>query len=280
MKYSAVTFTSSTIEDWQKDLLISELAEIGFDTFEDIDGGFEAYIPSANLDIQALESVLLSEVDGFDLDYQVKEIEEKNWNQLWESNFNPILVDNKCYVRATFHEDRPEFPYQIIIDPKMSFGTGHHQTTSMMLSFILENDFNAKEVLDMGCGTGILAILASKRGAKQLLAVDYDPICVDSVIENIQLNDVDNIAAKLGSKEAIEGLTFDTILANINRNILLDQLETYSTCLANGGELYLSGFYDGEDLEILKQKADSVGFQYVENKVLDNWCAAKFTKAN
>lgn len=279
MKYSAVTFTSSTIEDWQKDLLISELAEIGFDTFEDIDGGFEAYIPSANLDIQALESVLLSEVDGFDLDYQVKEIEEKNWNQLWESNFNPILVDNKCYVRATFHEDRPEFPYQIIIDPKMSFGTGHHQTTSMMLSFILENDFNAKEVLDMGCGTGILAILASKRGAKQLLAVDYDPICVDSVIENVQLNDVDNIAAKLGSKEAIEGLTFDTILANINRNILLDQLETYSTCLANGGELYLSGFYDGEDLEILKQKADSVGFQYVENKVLDNWCAAKFTKA-
>lgn len=280
MKYSAVTFTSSTIEDWQKDLLISELAEIGFDTFEDIDGGFEAYIPSANLDIQALESVLLSEVDGFDLDYQVKEIEEKNWNQLWESNFNPILVDNKCYVRATFHEDRPEFPYQIIIDPKMSFGTGHHQTTSMMLSFILENDFNAKEVLDMGCGTGILAILASKRGAKQLLAVDYDPICVDSVIENVQLNDVNNIAAKLGSKEAIEGLTFDTILANINRNILLDQLETYSTCLANGGELYLSGFYDGEDLEILKQKADSVGFQYVENKVLDNWCAAKFTKAN
>ena len=280
MKYSAVTFTSSTIEDWQKDLLISELAEIGFDTFEDIDGGFEAYIPSANFDIQALESVLISEVDGFDLDYQVKEIEEKNWNQLWESNFNPILVDNKCYVRATFHEDRPEFPYQIIIDPKMSFGTGHHQTTSMMLSFILENDFNAKEVLDMGCGTGILAILASKRGAKQLLAVDYDPICVDSVIENVQLNDVDNIAAKLGSKEAIEGLTFDTILANINRNILLDQLETYSTCLANGGELYLSGFYDGEDLEILKQKADSVGFQYVENKVLDNWCAAKFTKAN
>jgi len=280
MKYSAVTFTSSTIEDWQKDLLISVLAEIGFDTFEDIDGGFEAYIPSANVDIQALESVLLSEVDGFDLDYQVKEIEEKNWNQLWESNFNPILVDNKCYVRATFHEDRPEFPYQIIIDPKMSFGTGHHQTTSMMLSFILENDFNAKEVLDMGCGTGILAILASKRGAKQLLAVDYDPICVDSVIENIQLNDVDNIAAKLGSKEAIEGLTFDTIFANINRNILLDQLETYSTCLANGGELYLSGFYDGEDLEILKQKADSVGFQYVENKVLDNWCAAKFTKAN
>ncbi|MVZ66106.1 50S ribosomal protein L11 methyltransferase [Sphingobacterium sp. DK4209] len=279
MKYTAVTFTSSTIEDWQKDLLISELAEIGFDTFEDIDGGFEAYIPSANLDVQALESLLLNEVQGFDLDYQVKDIVEENWNKIWESNFNPILVDNTCYVRATFHEDHPEYLYQIIIDPKMSFGTGHHQTTSMMLSFVLENDFQDKDVLDMGCGTGILAILAAKRGAKQLLAVDYDPICVDSVVENAQLNSVTNITAKLGSKEAIAGLEFDTILANINRNILLDQLDTYSACLTNGGELYLSGFYEAEDLDILKQKAISVGFQYVENKVLDNWCAAKFTKA-
>lgn len=279
MKYTAVTFTSSTIEDWQKDLLISELAEIGFDTFEDIDGGFEAYIPSANLDVQALESLLLNEVQGFDLDYQVKDIVEENWNKIWESNFNPILVDNTCYVRATFHDDHPEYPYQIIIDPKMSFGTGHHQTTSMMLSFVLENDFQDKDVLDMGCGTGILAILAAKRGAKQLLAVDYDPICVDSVVENAQLNSVTNITAKLGSKEAIAGLEFDTILANINRNILLDQLDTYSACLPNGGELYLSGFYEAEDLDILKQKASSVGFQYVENKVLDNWCAAKFTKA-
>ena len=131
----------------------------------------------------------------------------------------------------------------------------------------------------MGCGTGILAILASKRGTKQLLAVDYDPICVDSVVENSQLNSVSNITAKIGSKEAIEGLEFNTILANINRNILLDQLEIYSECLPNGGELYLSGFYEAEDLDILKQKASSVGFQYVENKVLDNWCAAKFTKA-
>lgn len=279
MKYTAVTFTSSSLEDWQKDLLIAELAEIGFDTFEDNPTGFDAYIPAANLDIQALETVLLQEVQGYDLNYEVKDIEEQNWNKLWESNFNPILVDDTCYVRATFHEDKPQYPYQIIIDPKMSFGTGHHQTTSMMLSFILDNNFEGKRVLDMGCGTGILAILAAKRGATELLAVDYDPICVESVRENAQLNHCEQIKERLGSKETIEGVQVDTVLANINRNILLDQLATYADCLPAGGELYLSGFYDGEDLEILKQKAESVGFQYNDKKTLDNWCAAKFTKA-
>lgn len=279
MKYSAVTFTSSAMEEWQKDLLVAELANLGFDTFEDQDQGFVAYVPSASLDIQALETLLLNEAGDYDLSYDVQELEQQNWNQLWESNFSPIIVDDQCYVRATFHEDRPEFPYQIIIDPKMSFGTGHHQTTSMMLSFILENDFEGKRVLDMGCGTGILAILAAQRGAKELLAVDYDPICVESVKENKVLNNVPNITEKLGSKEAIEGLKFDVILANINRNILLDQLEVYAQDLGIAGDLYLSGFYDGEDLSILTEKAKSLGFDYQDKKVLDTWCAAKFIKA-
>ena len=280
MKYTAVTFTSSTIEEWQKDLLIAELANLGFDTFEDQDQGFVAYVPSSNLDIQALETVLATEAVGYDISYQVEELENKNWNQVWESNFSPILVDDQCYVRATFHEDKPEYPYQIIIDPKMSFGTGHHQTTSMMLSFILENNFEGKRVLDMGCGTGILAILASKRGAKDILAVDFDPICVESVNENKELNQVSNIEAKLGSKEVIVGLQFDVVLANINRNILMDQFDVYASDLPDAGELYISGFYDGEDLEILREKAESLGFQFVEKKVLDTWCAAKFIKAN
>ncbi len=280
MKYTAVTFTSSNMEEWQKDLLIAELANLGFDTFEDQDQGFVAYIPAANLDIQALETALLVEAVGYDISYDVNELENKNWNQVWESNFSPIVVDDQCYVRATFHEDKPEYPYQIIIDPKMSFGTGHHQTTSMMLSFILENDFEGKSVLDMGCGTGILAILASKRGASNILAVDFDPICVESVLENKVLNQVDNIEAKLGSKEAIEGKKFNTILANINRNILLDQFDVYYADLENSGELYISGFYDGEDLDILRNKAEGLGFQFVDKKVLDTWCAAKFIKAN
>lgn len=278
MKYTAVNFISKDIQDWQKDLLIAELGEIGFDTFEDTNNGFSAYIPSANLDIQALETLLLVQVEGFELDYQVEDIEEQNWNVLWESNFNPIELGDQCYVRATFHESKPEFPYEIVIDPKMSFGTGHHQTTSMMLSYVLENEFKGKAVLDMGCGTGILAILASKKGANRILAVDYDSICVESVLENAPLNHITNIEARLGSKEVIVGEIFDTILANINRNILLDQLDTYYSVLKSQGELYLSGFYVEQDLDILKEKCQSLGFSFVDNKELNGWCAAKFIK--
>jgi ribosomal protein L11 methyltransferase len=181
-------------------------------------------------------------------------------------------------VRATFHEAKPEFPYEIIIDPKMSFGTGHHQTTSMMLQYILENDFNGKQVLDMGCGTGILAILASKKGANSVLAVDYDEICVESVIENRALNHVEHIEALCGSYEVLTGRVFDVILANINRNILLEQLPQYALSIRTGGELYLSGFYEQEDLAILSDAATSLGFEFISNKVLNNWCAAKFVK--
>lgn len=278
MKYSAVIFTSSTMEEWQKDLLIDGLGDIGYDTFEDVEQGFAAYIPAANLDLQALETVLLSNTEGFDLTYEVKDFEDQNWNKLWESNFNPILVDNKCYVRATFHPSRSDIPYEIVIDPKMSFGTGHHQTTSMMISYILENDFAGKEVLDMGCGTGILAILASKRGASELFAVDYDDICVASVEENKERNGITNIESAHGSKEVIVGKSFDAILANINRNILLDQFETYADVLKEEGMLFISGFYDGEDLSVLTNKAQSLGLVFSDKKQLDNWCSAKFIK--
>ncbi|MGJ1448189.1 50S ribosomal protein L11 methyltransferase [Sphingobacterium spiritivorum] len=279
MKYSEVIFTCNSAEEWQQDLLIAELAEIGFDTFEDTESGFAGYIPSANLDLQQLETVLLHAPEGLEVHYIINDLEEQNWNKLWESNFNPIVVDDQCYVRATFHEHKEQYPYEIIIDPKMSFGTGHHQTTSMMLSFILENDFEGKEVLDMGCGTGILAILASFRGATHVFAVDYDPICIDSVEENKIRNQVSNIESQVGSYEVLEGRLFDTIVANINRNILLEQFEQYAASLKDKGELYISGFYDGEDLAILSDKAKQLGFSFVMKKVLDDWCSAKFIKA-
>lgn len=278
MKYVKVIFQLLSGEEWQKDLLISDLAEIGFDTFEDTESGFAAYIPAANLDLQALETLMLHLDDGLDIEYEIQEIEDQNWNKLWESNFSPIEVGGECYVRATFHESKPDFAYEIIIDPKMSFGTGHHQTTSMMLQYILENDFQHKSVLDMGCGTGILAILASKKGAKSVLAVDYDEICVESVIENRVLNQVKDIDAICGSFEVLEGQVFNVILANINRNILLEQLPQYALSINKSGELYLSGFYVQEDLEMLSDKALSLGFEFVSKKVLNNWCAAKFMK--
>lgn len=278
MKYTAVNFVSSDIQDWQKDLLIADLGDIGFDTFEDTEEGFSAYIPNSNLDLQALETLLLSQVVDFSLDYQVQDVKEENWNSLWESNFNPIVVADKCYVRATFHEAKPEYTYEIVIDPKMSFGTGHHQTTSMMLSYILENNFQGKKVLDMGCGTGILAILASKKGASSILAVDYDSICVDSVKENCELNGITNIQSLLGSKEVIVDQKFDVILANINRNILLDQMSTYSDDLDINGELYISGFYEEQDLPLLQKCCEEASLSYVSHKVTDKWCAAKFIK--
>lgn len=278
MKYSSVTFTSLTMQDWQRDLLIDSLGEIGYDTFELTAQGVVAYIPTANLDIQALETLLLRETEGFDVRYVVQDIAQQNWNALWESNFQPIIVEGACYVRATFHEPKPEVPYEIVIDPKMAFGTGHHQTTSMMLSYILENDFQDYEVLDMGCGTGILAILAVKRGAKHVLAIDYDEVCVESVKENCARNNVKTVAAELGSEERIAGKVFDIILANINRNILMDQLHQYGLSTKSGGALYISGFYDGVDLEILKEQAQAVGFDYESKKAKDKWCAAKFIK--
>ncbi|MCL7987582.1 50S ribosomal protein L11 methyltransferase [Sphingobacterium sp. lm-10] len=278
MKYTSVTFSSSTIEDWQKDLLIAELGDIGYDTFEYTTDGFVAYIPAANLDIPALESLLVREAEGYEVDYEVQEVEEQNWNVLWESNFQPITVDGRLYVRATFHTPQPQYEYEIVIDPKMSFGTGHHQTTAMMLSYILDADLDGKAVLDMGCGTGILAIAAAKRGASSILAVDYDEICVSSVAENSALNEITKIEAALGSQEQIAGKSFDVILANINRNILLDQLESYSESLSSDGKLYISGFYEGEDLDILKQKAQSVGLVFNDQKVLDRWCSAMFVK--
>ncbi|WP_140938967.1 50S ribosomal protein L11 methyltransferase [Sphingobacterium lumbrici] len=278
MKYASVVFISSDIEDWQKDLFIAELGEIGFDTFEDTENGFVAYIPSANLDVQVLETLILTQAHGFHLDYEINELGEENWNILWESNFNPIIVDDQCYVRATFHEAQPGYAYEIVIDPKMSFGTGHHQTTSMMLSFILENNFEGKRVLDMGCGTGILAILASKKGAESIMAVDFDSICVESVEENKKLNGISNITSYLGSKEVIGDSAFETILANINRNILLDQLDVYAGSLAANGELYMSGFYYEEDLMIIRQKCESLNLFFKESKKLDAWCSAKFIK--
>ena len=278
MKYIEVIFQIISGEEWQKDLFIADLADIGFDTFEDTESGFAAYIPAANLDLQALETLMLGLPDGLSVDYSVQEIENQNWNKLWESNFNPIEVGGQCYVRATFHESKPEFPFEIIIDPKMSFGTGHHQTTSMMLQYILENDFEGKDVLDMGCGTGILAILTSKKKASAVLAVDYDEICVESVKENSLLNHVNNIDTICGSFEVLKDKTFDIILANINRNILLEQLPQYALSINQDGALYLSGFYEEEDLAMLSDAASLLGFEFVSKKVLNNWCAAKFVK--
>jgi|SRR5690606_12537647 len=278
MRYSQVEFTCRGGDGWEKDLLIADLAHLGFESFEDQEDGFSAYIPAAQYDMQALETLMLTLPPGFEVRYSYREIEPQNWNEVWESNFNPITIGGQCHVRAHFHPTQPSFPYEIVIHPKMAFGTGHHQTTSMMVEYLLEDDFVDKRVLDMGSGTGILAILAIKRGARYAHAFDNDPICVDSVVENAALNDVGVIRSACGSVELIAGESYDTILANINRNILMDHLSAYADSLVEGGTLYLSGFYAGEDLEMLNEKASTVGLLFDKVKQRDKWVAARYLK--
>jgi ribosomal protein L11 methyltransferase len=276
MDYYELLFTTITTEDYQQDLLIGALGEIGFDTFEEVDLGFKAYIPVDDFNQEVLDNQLAAYREMFTFSYDITLIPQKNWNEVWESNFEPIEVSGQVFVRATFHQPKPEFKYEIVIDPKMAFGTGHHQTTAMMMQLMLENDFAGKKILDMGCGTGILAILASKLGATELTAIDYDIVCYESTIENSALNNIDNIIALCGSKEVIPNEQYDTILANINRNILLDQMATYARVLKPGGEIYFSGFYESPDLDIITDEARKYGLKYIIHKKDKDWVAAKF----
>ncbi|RYG16540.1 MAG: 50S ribosomal protein L11 methyltransferase, partial [Chitinophagaceae bacterium] len=192
MEYKKVAFSFSSIEEYQQDLLIAALADIGFDTFEDTAEGFDAFAIATAFNETELANVLMGFGDELQYTYLVSDIEPENWNEEWEKNFSPLIISDDCYVRATFHQVQPQYKYEIVIDPKMAFGTGHHQTTTMMMQYILENDFADQPVLDMGAGTGILGILASKRGAKEIVAIDNDEVCYRSAIENAALNEISN----------------------------------------------------------------------------------------
>ncbi|MDP9048507.1 MAG: 50S ribosomal protein L11 methyltransferase [Bacteroidota bacterium] len=280
MDYYELLFTTLPAEDYRQDLLIDALGEIGFDSFEELSPGFKAYIPADKFSQAQLDKTLSLYRDMFNFSYEIMLIPQKNWNEVWESNFEPIEIGDKIFVRATFHTPRPEFKYEIVIDPKMAFGTGHHQTTAMMLEQILENNLADKNVLDMGCGTGILAIMASKLGASKITAIDNDPVCYESTIENAQLNNIYNITALCGSKEAIPDEKFDVVLANINRNILLDQMPRYAEVLKLNGEIYLSGFFFTTNLEQIITAARKHGLVYINHKESINWVAVKFVKLN
>jgi ribosomal protein L11 methyltransferase len=278
MQYIQVSFQFSAIEEYQKDLLIDELGSIGYNTFEDVDGGFAAFIDQASYDEKELKSVVSNLDSSLNCTTSVAEIAAENWNEEWEKNFEPLIIADQCYVRATFHFPRPEFPYEIVIDPKMAFGTGHHQTTTMMMEYLLAANVKGKSILDMGCGTGILAILASKLGAERLVAIDNDEVCYLSTLENSALNEITNIEAICGGKEVIPQQKFDTILANINRNILLDQIPVYAEVLKQGGEIYFSGFYESPDLEMIKVACAPYGIHFHNHKKIGDWVAAYFKK--
>ena len=258
------------------EILIAELGYAGFESFVENEDGITAYIQSEEYNEGMLEDIQILGSDEFEISFTSKEIEQVNWNSEWEKNFNPIVVADKCSVRAPFHE-KPDTEYDIVIEPKMSFGTGHHATTHMMLQHILNNEWEGKSVLDMGCGTGVLAILAEMKGAKTLDAIDIDNWCYLNTLENVERNNCKNISVYEGTAELLEGKKYDVVIANINRNILLEDIPTYSKCLSSGGKLFLSGFYT-EDIPVIEEVCIKSGLKFENKLVDDNWTAVSFIK--
>lgn len=259
------------------EILIAELGYAGFESFVENENGVQAYIQKGEWNEVVLDNIQVLQSSEFDIHFQHKEIAQVNWNEEWEKNFDPIVVATSCAVRAPFHSPY-NVPYEIIIEPKMSFGTGHHETTFMMLQFILENEFEAKKVLDMGCGTAVLAILAKLRGASNVDAIDIDEWCVENSEENVQRNNCSDIEVSLGDASAIDvSKQYHTVIANINRNILLNDMPIYIEAIQDEGELYLSGFYK-QDLPIIQECCAKLGMKFVSNKEKNDWIAAKFVK--
>ncbi|WP_298903771.1 50S ribosomal protein L11 methyltransferase [uncultured Psychroserpens sp.] len=258
------------------EILIAELGYAGFESFVETDEGVTAYIQKNDWNEHILDDIHILNSDAFTITFTFDEIEQTNWNAEWEKNFSPIVVDNKCSVRAPFH-DKPDTTYDIIIEPKMSFGTGHHETTHMMIQYILNHDFQNKAVLDMGCGTGVLAILAEMKGANPIDAIDYDNWCYLNSLENVQRNACNHITVLEGDASLLPGRKYDIVIANINRNILLNDMKTYTDTLNAHGVLFLSGFYN-DDIAIIRDECAMYGLNHVETLERNNWVALKFEK--
>lgn len=262
------------------EILMAELSEAGFDTFLETSSGFEAYVEDEGYDKTRLEEIKDRYRDLTTVHYRLDPIEKKNWNEEWEKSYSPIIVEDKCLIRASFHNIEKKYPYEIIITPKMSFGTGHHQTTYLMIQAQMEIDHTNKTVMDAGCGTAILSIMASKRGAKHVEAFDIDEWSVINGNENLEVNNCKNISLRQGK---ISDLTFennfDIILANINKNILLAEIPQYAAYLNGGGLLLLSGFYE-KDIPDLVQRAASYNLSQVTKYARESWSALLLKKAN
>ncbi len=295
MKYTEVTFVIARNEaagdvsiETAGDIVAALTAGIGFDSFVPAPDGVLGYIPTEQYDEDALRAVLADfPLPCTTVTFTAAPMEDKDWNAEWERNFfQPIVVDGRAVVHSTFHADYPQAEYDIVINPQMAFGTGHHQTTRLMMSYILDADFSGKDILDMGCGTGILAILACMRGARHADAIDIDEWCADNTRDNIRLQDKAeclNISVFCGDVSLLTDRgPYDVILANINRNILLADMPCYVARLRRHvdgqsapSRLFISGFYLA-DLPLLRDKAASLGLRYVSHRTDNDWTAAEF----
>lgn len=271
--YLEYNFTVDPLQP-ASDILMAELGEVGFDSFVETDSGVLAYIKKEEWSEHILDSVQILVHPNFKIDFSFVEIEQENWNEVWESNFELIQVDDQCVVRAPFHK-KPNVRFDIVIEPKMSFGTGHHETTYMMLQHVLGYDFKGKSVLDMGCGTGVLAILSAMKGATSIDAIDIDNWCYLNSLENIQRNNQEHIKVYEGDASLLISKKYDVILANINKNILLSDISIYANCLNDNGILFLSGFYK-EDITDISAKCELTNLHFDKSFEKNNWVAVKY----
>ena len=273
--YLGYHFTIKPLE-LGSEILIAELGEKAFESFIETETGISAFVQKDLWNEDILEDIQILSNPEFEISYTFEEIEQVNWNEEWEKNFEPIDVDGKCHVRAPFHE-KTNAEFEIVIEPKMSFGTGHHETTHMMIQHLLETDLVGKKTLDMGCGTAILAILAEMKGAQPIDAIDIDNWCYLNSIENAERNNCKHISVYEGEASLLVGKKYDVIIANINRNILLNDMQQYVDCLNENGILFLSGFYK-EDIPVISESCTSKGLTYVKQFERNNWVALKFVK--
>ena len=271
--YIEYNFTFSPKEPISE-ILIAELGNVGFESFVETENGVTAYIQKTDWNAEILADVFVLNSDEFSIEYNLNEVPQTNWNAEWEKNFEPIQVDDLVSIRAPFHEN-PNLKYDIVIEPKMSFGTGHHETTHMMVQHLLQLDLESKKVLDMGCGTGILAIFAEMKGAKPLDAIDIDNWCYENSVENVTRNNCENISVYEGDATLLVDKKYDVIIANINRNILLMDMKVYTNCLQEGGILLLSGFYE-QDIPVIDAEVIKYGLKLEKFIQRNNWVALKY----
>jgi len=278
MDYLELKISLTPNTEVSRDVVSALLAEIGFESFVESDFGVNAYVAEKSFSEEAVVSVLENiPLSGVAVQYEVERIKSRNWNEEWEKNyFEPIIIQNQVIIHSSFHSDIPPFPYDIVIDPKMAFGTGHHSTTALMVSHILEQNIDGKSFLDMGCGTAILAILAHKMGASPIVAIDNDEWAYENSLENIRINQALDIQAKLGDANLLGQERYDFIFANINRNILLNDIPVYAACMQPNAFLFMSGFYK-EDLNIISEACKKQSLELTDYKEDNRWVAAGFT---
>jgi len=271
MEYIELNCIISPLEPGNE-ILMAELAEYDYESFKETENGLKAYIQASLFVEDQLRNLYFSQLDGFSLEYSFKIIEDQNWNAKWEENYPPVVFDNKVAIRAPFHDKFDDVEYDIIIEPKMSFGTAHHATTAQMIRYIVEMDVKNLEILDMGSGTAVLAILASMRGAKSIDAIDNDEWAYNNAVENVAKNNITNIKVELGDATLLKDRKYDLVIANINRNILLNDINAYAKCLSSGNLLLLSGFYEA-DIKLLSEEAEKYGLIYQSHTVDREWIA-------